>query len=278
MTTVTDDSAVRGPAAHAVAEKSLRAWATHSAVLTWRQLLVYIRDVPTVLQSLIVPGLSMFLMKVVLGDSVGAATGQNSLYGTVPLMILIGAMGGSMVSAIRLNKEGSTGLLARLYVLPIHRAADLTSRVVAEIVRIVVLTCVLLIVGYAMGFRFTQGPLAALGLVCVPVVFGAAYAVFVLALSVNSPPGAPLVQYLGLLMSVLMFFNSGFSPIEGYPGWLQPIVANQPMTPGIELMRGLAAGGELATPLLKVAIWTVLLIGASVYPALIGYRKAATSR
>ncbi|WP_132992063.1 ABC transporter permease [Gordonia zhaorongruii] len=259
-------------------ERSIGAWFEHTRVLTWRQVLVYVRNVPTVLQSLIIPAISMVLLKVVLGDAVGNATGEDSLYGTVPLMIIIGAMGGSMVSAVRLNKERTTGLLARLYVLPIHRAADLSSRVAAEVVRIFVLTLILLAVGYAMGFRFSQGILPAVGLVAVAVVFGAAYAVFVLAISVNAPPGAPLVQYLGLLMSVLMFFNSGFSPIDGYPGWLQPIVANQPMTPAIELMRSLATGGPITMNLIKVALWAAIFVGASIYPALVGYRKAATSR
>ncbi|MCF8586969.1 ABC transporter permease [Gordonia liuliyuniae] len=259
-------------------EVSVRAWFDASRVLTWRQLLVYVRDVPTVLQSFIVPAISMVLVKVVLGDAVGSATGQDSLYGTVPLMILIGAMGGSVVSAVRLNKERSTGLLARLYVLPINRAADLTSRVVAEIIRILVLTLELLLVGYVMGFRFEQGLLGALGLLAIPLVFGGAYAVFVLAIAVNSPPGAPLVQYLGLLTNLLMFFNSGFSPIDAYPGWLQPIVANQPMTPAIELMRGFAVGGPVLEAFIKVMIWTVVFVGCSVYPALRGYRRAATTR
>ncbi|MCF8568749.1 ABC transporter permease [Gordonia sp. HY002] len=259
-------------------EGSLRTWLANSRVLAWRQLLVYVRNVPTVLQSLIIPAVSLVLIKVVLGDAVGDATGQDSLYGTVPLMILVGAMGGSMVSAIRLNKERSTGLLARLYVLPINRAADLTSRVLAETVRILVVTLILLAVGSAMGFRFSEGVPAAIALIAVPVVFGSAYAVFVLAIAVNSPAGAPLVQYLGLLMNVLMFFNSGFSPIDAYPGWLQPIVANQPMTPGIDLMRSLAAGGPITMNLIKVAIWAAIFVGASIYPALVGYRKAATSR
>ncbi|MGB3605230.1 MAG: ABC transporter permease [Gordonia sp. (in: high G+C Gram-positive bacteria)] len=257
-------------------EGSSRAWIRGSVILAARQVLVYVRDVPTVLQSFVIPAISMVLLKVVLGDAVGSATGQNSLYGTVPLMILVGAMSGSMVSAVRLNKEGSTGLLARLYVLPINRAADLTARVVAEVIRIFVLTIVLLAVGYAMGFRFEQGVLGALGLIAVPVIFGGAYAVFGLALAVNSPPGAPLVQYLGLLMSVLMFFNSGFSPVDAYPGWMQPIVANQPMTPAIDLMRSFAVGGPITIALVKVAIWTVVLVACSLYPALRGYRKAAT--
>lgn len=259
-------------------EKSLRTWLENSRVLTWRQLLVYVRNVPTVLQSLIIPAVSLVLIKVVLGDAIGDATGQDSLYGTVPLMILVGAMAGSTVSAIRLNKERSTGLLARLYVLPINRAADLTSRVAAETVRILVVTVILLAVGAAMGFRFSQGAPAAIALVAVPLVFGSAYAVFVLAIAVNSPSGAPLVQYLGLLMNVLMFFNSGFSPVEAYPGWLQPIVANQPMTPAVDLMRSLAAGGPITSNLIKVAIWAAVFVGASVYPALVGYRKAATAR
>ncbi|NLE82653.1 MAG: ABC transporter permease [Rhodococcus sp.] len=259
-------------------EGSVRAWLASSRVLTWRQLLVYVRDVVTVLPSLIVPAVSMVLMKVVLGDAVGNATGQNSLYGTVPLMIIVGAMSGSMVSAVRLNKERTTGVLARLFVLPINRASDLTSRVAAELVRIFVVTIILLGVGYAMGFRFEQGVGAAILLLIVPIVFGGAFAVFVLALAVNSPTGAPLVQYLGLLMSVLMFFNSGFSPIDGYPDWLQPIVANQPMTPAIEVMRSFAVGGPIAANLVKVALWTVFFIGVSVYPALRGYRRAATSR
>lgn len=259
-------------------EGTVAAWFVATRVLAWRQLLVYVRDVVTVLQSLIIPAISLVLIKVVLGDAVGNATGENSLYGTVPLMIIVGAMGGSMVSAVRLNKEQSTGLLARLYVLPINRAADLTSRVVGELVRIFVVTIILLAVGYAMGFRFEQGPLGALGLIAVPVIFGGAYAVFVLALAVNSSTGAPLVQYLGLLMSVMMFFNSGFSPVEGYPGWLQPIVANQPMSPAIEVMRSFAIGGPMATNVIKLAIWTVLFAGISIYPALRGYRRAATSR
>ncbi|MGO3326349.1 ABC transporter permease [Gordonia sp. (in: high G+C Gram-positive bacteria)] len=263
---------------HTVSERSVGAWFEHTRVLTWRQILVYVRNVPTVLQSLIIPAISMVLLKVVLGDSIGNATGQDSLYGTVPLMIIIGAMGGSMVSAVRLNKERTTGLLARLYVLPIHRAADLSSRVVAEMARIFVLTLILLTVGYALGFRFSEGILPAIGLVVVAVLFGAAYAVFVLAISVNAPPGAPLVQYLGLLMSVLMFFNSGFSPIDAYPGWLQPIVANQPMTPAIDLMRAFAIGGPITMDLIKVMIWAAVFVGASIYPALVGYRKAATSR
>ncbi|NED62840.1 peptide ABC transporter permease, partial [Streptomyces sp. SID10244] len=53
---------------------------------------------------------------------------------------------------------------------------------------------------------------------------------------------------------------------------------NQPMSPAIEVMRSLAAGGPIAENMIKVVVWTVLIIAACIYPALHGYRRAATSR
>ncbi|MDH3024093.1 ABC transporter permease [Gordonia alkanivorans] len=269
---------VQAPAATPVSESSIRGWWEHSKPLTGRQVMVYVRDYPTLLQSLIFPALSMVMFKVVLGDAIGSATGQNSAYRTVPLVVLVAAMFGSIASATRLNRERSTGLLARLYVLPINRAADLTSRVASEMIRILGTTIALLLAGHLIGFRFTQGVGPAIGLVLVAMAYGAAFACMTLALAVNAKPGAPLVPYLGLFSSLLMFFNSGFSPVEAYPTWLQPIVANQPMTPAIDAMRGLAAGGPLTESLVKVGIWTVLIISLSIYPALRGYRKAARDR
>ncbi|MCD2146753.1 ABC transporter permease [Gordonia paraffinivorans] len=259
-------------------ETSLKAWWVQSLALLGRQIRVFVRDVPTLAQSLLVPALSMIMFKVVLGDAIGKATGQDSAYGTVPLVILVGAMFGSIASATRLNNERRTGLLGRLYVLPINRAADLTSRLASDLVRILTTTLLLLAVGHLIGFRFTQGLGPAIGLVVVALAYGAAFGIMTLALAVNASPGAPIVPYLGMLSSLLMFFNSGFSPLSAYPEWLQPIVANQPMTPAIDLMRALAAGGPLTENLIKVAVWTVALLALSVYPALRGYRLAATAR
>ncbi|MBD0860962.1 ABC transporter permease [Gordonia sp. zg691] len=260
------------------AESSLRGWATQSSALARRQLTVLFRDRATVLQILFIPALTMVMFKVVLGDAVGSATGQNSAYGTVPLVILVSAMFGSLASGVRLNQERGTGLLARLYVLPINRAADLTSRLLCEVVRILVTTTLLLIAGLFIGFRFTQGPFAVLGIFAVSLMFGVAYSMFVLAIAVNTRPSAALVPMLSLFSSLLMFFNSGFSPVEAYPTWLQPIVEYQPLTPAIDSMRAMASGGPIAADLIAVVIWTIVILGACTWPALRGYRRAATSR
>lgn len=266
------------PTGVALPEASVRAWWRQTRILVGRQLLVAVRDVPTLIQVLVFPALTMLMFKVVLGDVVGQATGQDSIYGTVPLVILTSAMFGSVVSATRLNMERRTGLLSRLWVLPVNRAADFTARVLAESTRALLTTICLLAAGVVIGFRFTQGIGPAIGIFAVAVAYATAFAMLTLALAVNTAPGAPLVPFLGLLSSLMMFFNSGFSPVDMYPGWLQPIVANQPMTPAIDVMRALAAGGPVAANLIKVTVWTVAITALTVYPALRGYRRAAVGR
>jgi len=257
--------------------RGIAAWWRHSGLLLGRQVKVWLRDPATLVQSIVFPGLSMIMFKVVLGDTIGQATGQNSAYSTVPLVILVGAMFGGMATSVRLSVERRTGLLARLYVMPIHRGSDLTSRIVAELMRILLTSVVLVAAGFLIGFRFTQGPWAALGILGVPLLYGAAFSIMTLALAVNSSR-IPLVPILSLLCSLLMFFNSGFAPLDSYPTWLQGVVKYQPMSCAIEVMRSLAAGGPITENLIRTAIWAGGMLLIFTVPALIGYRRAATAR
>ncbi|GAB08122.1 peptide ABC transporter permease [Gordonia amarae] len=279
MSTTTTLRSITAAEVNAPPEWTLRGWWEHSMVLAGRQFLIWAREPFTTAQSILMPALSMVLIKVVMGDTIGRATGVNSVYGSVPMIILVGSMFGSMATALRLNQESTAGLLSRLYVMPIHRGADLTARIVAELVRILVTTVVLLGVGYLLGFRFAEGVWTVFGLIGVAVLYGTSFSVFIIALAVNSRPGASMVHYVSLLSTVLMFFNSGFTPVDMYPEWLQPIVEYQPMSPAIDVMRGLALGDRpIAHKLVIVFIWSAIMIVLFIYPAIRGYRKAATAR
>ena len=258
-------------------ETGWRAYREHTKILTGRQLLVWVRDRTTLLQTLFFPAMSMIMFKVVLGDAIGKATGQNSAFGTVPLVVLVGAMFGSLAGGVRLQSERKTGLLTRLYALPVHRGADLSARIITELARIMLGTIILTAFGTIIGWRFNQGILASLGIFAVALLFGAAFSTMVLALSLSSS-GLPLVPIVSLISSLFMFFNSGFSPVSAYPKVLQPVVANQPMTCAIDAMRALAIGGDLGSSLWKTFAWAIGALILFSYPALRGYRKAAASR
>jgi ABC-2 type transport system permease protein len=265
------------PAGSPPRETGFRALLHHTRLLFGRQTLVWSRDKKILIQSIIYPALSMIMFKVVLGDAITMVTGVNSAYGTVPLVVLVGAMFGSLAAGVKLRRERRTGLLGRIYVMPVHKAADLSARIGSELVRILISTIVLTTIGMLIGWRFDQGPLAALGIFVIPLLFGAAFSTIMLAVAVNAT-NLPLVPLMSLFSSLLLFFNSGFSPVIGYPDWLQPIVRYQPMTCAIDAMRGLALGKPVGEELVLVVLWTFGLIAVFAYPAISGFRRAAATR
>ena len=148
-------------------------------VQTKRLLVRWSRDLTTVIETLVVPILLLLTLDTVLGHQISTITGHDALFGSVPMVCVVATISGSSVGAIALIRERADGLLARLWVLPVHRASGLLSRFVAEAVRILVTTVVILCAGLMLGFRFQQGLLAALAWLMVPVIFGLAFATLV---------------------------------------------------------------------------------------------------
>lgn len=262
------------PATETHSESSLRALVSHSGLQTGRLLLRWTRDPYTMLQAVIYPALMLVMFWVVLGVTITEGTSVKAVYGQVAMITLIGAMFGSIASGLSLKKEWADGLLSRFWVLPVHRASGLISRLLAEAVRIQITTVLIVAVGFALGFRFDQGLLPGLVMLLLPLLFGMAFATLVTALAVNAAK-APLVELLSLLATLMMFFNSGFVPTMAYPTWLQPVVENQPMSCVIDAMSGLSMGGPVAEPLIKTFIWCGALVLIFAYPAIRGYRRAA---
>ncbi len=256
-------------------EKSVRALWTHSLIQAKRLLMRWMRDPSTMIQALLYPALMLVMFRVVLGNSISAATGAPAIYGQVPMIALVGAMFGSIVSAVGLKGERKSGLLSRFWTTPTHRAAGLLGRMIAEAVRVLVTTIVITCAGVAMGFRFTQGIPAGILLILVPIVFGIGFAVMVTFLATVAGD-APLVEVVSIFATLLMFFNAGFVPVLAYPPWLQPVVAAQPMSVAVDAMRNLAMGGPVLTPVLQTLAWSLGMAAVFLIPAIRGYKKASS--
>ncbi len=256
-------------------ENSPQRLLTQSWVLTVRVLRRWRRDPATVLESLIMPVTLLITLNIVLGDGIRQLTGHSALYNSAPLIAMVGAMSGSMLGGIGLMAERDGGLLARLWVLPMHRASGLLSRLAADAVRIVVTTLIVLCAAMIMGFRFRQGIPAAVAWVLVPMVFGIVFTAMVLTLALYSA-NTIMVEGTEVVWGLLMFFSIGFVPLDQYPRWLQPVVEHQPVSYAIKAMRGLSLDGPVLQPLLGLSTWSVCLAAVCAVPLALGYRKAST--
>ncbi|WP_327148411.1 ABC transporter permease [Nocardia sp. NBC_01329] len=249
----------------------------HSFVQAGALLRTWSRDPGIVVQSLVFPAFMLLMFQLVLGKTVTSMGGGDSVYGNTGLVALVGALFGTLATAISLIHERDTGLLARMWTLPVPRSGFIAGRLIAEALRTGIATVVLFCVAVPLGFRLEHGIAAGIGAVLVPMVFAIGIAVPVIAMATVAS-GRQAVQQLGGLFLLLLFFNGGFAPVSEYPGWLQPVVRHQPMSPAIDAVRGLTEGGPVAAPLATTVAWTVGLVVVFGPVAVRGYRRAAERR
>jgi ABC-2 type transport system permease protein len=258
-------------------ENSPRHLLAHTRVLTSRLLVRLVRNPITIVHALVLPVGFLLTLNVVLGDSITAATGEDGLFRSVPLVALLAAMSGSTAGMVGITAERLDGFLARLWVLPLNRAAGLLARLVAEIVRLFGTTLVILGTGLILGFRFHRGIAAALLWVSLPVIFGVAFSAVVTMIALYWPK-AVLVEAIQIVGLIGTFFCTGLVPLDKYPEWVQPFVRYQPMSAAVDAMRGLSVGGPALMPMLGTLAWSAGILLLCAWPIMAGYRKASTSR
>ncbi|NKY89864.1 ABC transporter permease [Nocardia veterana] len=249
---------------------------SQSSVETGRLLRRWSRQPEVITSTLVLPILLLLMYDLVLDKSLGATGDGDPIYGFVPMIAVAGAMYGAMGTGMSLYAERESGLLRRFWVLPVHRWAGLSGRLLAECARALAATIVVVAVGMALGLRFHQGWGGVLGVLVIPVVVIAGFTPLVIAVGVSSA-GDKVVQLFAIVVLVGMFFNSGFVPVQNYPGWLQPIVRAQPMSCAIEAMRNFMLGGPLVIPVVQTLAWSVGLVVVFGAVAVRGYRRAAQS-
>jgi len=162
-------------------------------------------------------------------------------------------------TGIGLSEDLSKGIVDRFKSMPVSRAAVLAGRTGADLVRNVVVILVMIAVGYAVGFEFTNGvagPVLAVGLL-LAWGFVFSWVGAFLGLSLSSPETVQAASFP--IIFPLVFASSIFVPVETMPGWLQAFVEVNPITLVTDSVRALALGEPF--DLLPHLAWAALAMG-----------------
>ncbi|WP_204080860.1 ABC transporter permease [Mycobacterium riyadhense] len=254
--------------------RALGSLITQSWLHAGRIMIRWRREPAAVLSTVILPVCLLVVYKALLGEQIHKVTGVDSIYGLVPMCAVLAGMFGALGGAVGIPMERSSGLLSRMWVLPVHRASAIAGRLTAEAARALLGTIFITAVGAAMGLRFTHGWHTALAYILIPPLVVVGFTALVMTLAVRSN-GRAIVTYVATGITSLVFISSGITPIGLFPEWLQPVVRVQPMSPPIEVMRALAHEGPLLLPLALTFGWAVTLIAVFIPLAVRGYRVAA---
>jgi len=250
-------------------------WAISDALLlTRRNLLVWLRVPAYIVFTVVQPVIFVLLFRYVFGGAIPVKTAGGYVDYLMPGIIGQTAAFASFATAIALAQEAKTGVIDRFRSMPMARSAVLAGRLLADSVRMLITILVIVAVGYAVGFRFHNGVLGAIGMVLIAEAFGVTICCVsaFIGLAIRDEES---VQAFGLIwIFPLTFVSSAFVPIASMPGWLQAFANNQPATIVINTMRSLALGGPINPGLWQSFAWMagILLVFAPL--AVRAYRRA----
>jgi ABC transporter DrrB family efflux protein len=248
-------------------------WAiTDTLTITRRNLLVWMRVPAYLVFTVIQPVMFVLLFRYVFGGAIHVA--GNYVNFLMPGIIAQTAAFATFGTAIALAQELKKGVIDRLRSMPMARSAVLAGRLVADTGRMLVTILIIVGVGYAVGFRFSNGVVPAIAMVLLATVFGLAIC------CISAYTGLAIgdeesVQAFGLIwLFPLTFLSSAFVPIATMPGWLQAFANNQPVTYVIDTMRALALGGPVVPSLWKSLVWLAGIFIVFLPLAVRAYRRA----
>ena len=243
-------------------------------VITKRNLLRVIRLPQLLVFSTIQPVMLLLLFNYVFGGAINAGGMQYIQYLLPGFLVQIVVFGASQTS-VGLAEDVSRGMIDRFRSLPMARAAVLAGRTFADTLRYMFLVLLMIGVGYALGFRFQNGPALAVAAALLAVTFGFAFT-WIMAFIGMSVKDVETAQVAGFVwIFPIVFASSMFVPVETMPGWLQAFAKVNPVTAATDTMRALSLGGDVLGPLWKCLAWIGGLLLVFLPLAVRRYRRIA---
>ncbi len=237
---------------------ALRSAVVDGDIVTVRNLRHFIRQRSLLIFSTIQPIMFVLLFVYVFGGAIGRSLPHGVSYVDflLPGIFVQSVTFRATQTAVGLSEDLERGVIDRFRSMPMARSAVLAGRTAADLVRNVLIVILMIVVGYAVGFRFHGGFGGAVASIAVTAAFGLALS-WIFAFVALTVHGAEAAQSAGFVVVFpLVFASSVFVPVATFPGWLQAFAKVSPVTLTADTTRSLALTGSPTS-----LGWTVAWIG-----------------
>ncbi len=226
-----------------------------SLILAGRVVRTFLRSRVMVISTVLFPLLQLFMLLAAFRLLVHSATGEAYVVHLAPLMALVTAWSAILSSSIGFWTDLNSGIFTRLRAMPINMSSVLIGRVIGDLVRIMSAAAVIVLCALIPGFRLSRGVVAAVGFFLLIALFGAMCSAVSIAVGMSAQHPGIIVKWVQLPTLTLTLMSSGYVPLHAFPGWIQPLVAVNPISVNTEALVGLSHGGPLLVPLIGSLAW-----------------------
>jgi ABC transporter DrrB family efflux protein len=219
-------------------------WALRDAgAMAGRNLRRLVRTPEQIVFNLVSPIMFVLLFRYVFGGAIGGLQGLNYVNYLIPGIAVQTVLFSAGTTGFALAEDVQKGFIKRLRSLPMARSAVFGGRVASDTLINAFGLVVLILTGFAVGFRpssFLGLVLAMLLLLLFALAVSLGYAL--IGLTVRSAEAVNAATFP--IIFPLTFASSAFVPVETMPSWLQGFATHQPVSVVINAARSLILGDE----------------------------------
>jgi ABC-2 type transport system permease protein len=253
----------------------MTAIATHTSLMTGRQLRALARQPAYLVISLIQPVIWLFLFgslfrKIVELPGFGTPSYLDYL---VPGVVIMSALSTSMWSGMTVLEEIDRGVMDRFLVLPLHRSAIINASVIMQSIMTTVQSVIIVALGWAAGAHYPGGLAGVLVLIAGSVLIAIVFSAFSNTVGMLARQRETIIGINTFLLLPLTFLSSAFIVTALMPHWMRIVADGNPvnwaleagraaMSSGADWTRVLAWGGGLALLAIAVTALSVLTFRA----------------
>jgi ABC-2 type transport system permease protein len=253
----------------------MTAIATHTSLMTGRQLRALARQPAYLVISLIQPVIWLFLFgslfrKIVELPGFGTASYLDYL---VPGVVIMSALSTSMWSGMTVLEEIDRGIMDRFLVLPLHRSAIINASVIMQSLMTTVQSLIIVALGWAAGAHYPGGVAGVVVLIAVSVFIAVVFSAFSNIVGMLARQRETIIGINTFLLLPLTFLSSAFIVTALMPHWMRNVADGNPVNWALEAGRAamsaspdwsrvLAWGGGLALLAAGVTALSVLTFRA----------------
>jgi ABC-2 type transport system permease protein len=269
-------TAVSSPKGSHRPQRSALAWAvSDTTTIAWRNLITLKRLPELLVFATVQPVIFVLLFRYVFGGAI-SVPGFPYVDYLMPGVFAQTVAFGAIQTGVGLSEDLHKGLIERFRSLPMARSAVLAGRTLADLVRNVFVVGLMLVVGFAVGFRIHTDVIGLIAGMAVMLFFGFSltWIFAIIGLATSNAETAQAASFP--ILAPLVFASSAFVPVDSMPGWLEAFAVNQPVSIAIDAVRSLVLGGQFSDNGKVVAslLWSFGIIALFAPLAIRKYRRA----
>jgi ABC-2 type transport system permease protein len=192
----------------------------------------------------------------------------------VPGLLVQLALFGTIFVGFTIIAEVRYGVIERLQVTPISRAALLLGRVLRDLVALAVQIVIIIVVAIPFGLDVALGN-ALVGLALF-ILIGVTFSSLSYTLGLKLKTEDALAPFLNAVVLPLLLLSGILLPMTLAPGWLQRVADVNPLSHVVDASRALFNGDIRSGVVLRGTLVGVVMTVLSVWAGVRAFRRAAT--